>query len=47
VKEKVRIESQDPNLIAAMAKLTVLEREVVKWRTSLAVVMRGNDVDSD
>ena len=47
VKEKIRIESQDPNLISTMTKLTALEREVAKWRTALAVVMGDNDFESD
>ncbi|KAL5360935.1 Rogdi leucine zipper containing protein-domain-containing protein [Aspergillus floccosus] len=33
VKEKVRVESQDPSLMAVMAKLTALQHEVMKWIT--------------
>lgn len=39
VMEKVRVESQDPNLMAALAKLTALDHEITKWRTALAAVM--------
>lgn len=39
VKEKVRVESQDPSLMAVMAKLTALEHEVMKWLTALKVLM--------
>ena len=39
VKEKVRIESADPNLMAAMAKLAALEHAVGMARCCLAVVM--------
>jgi hypothetical protein len=39
VKEKVRVESQDPSLMAVMAKLTALEHEVMKWITALKVLM--------
>ncbi|KAL1959828.1 hypothetical protein VTO42DRAFT_973 [Malbranchea cinnamomea] len=47
VLEKVRVESQDPNILSAMAKLTALNHEVTKWRTALAVVMGGVESDSD
>ncbi|KAM0714109.1 hypothetical protein Q7P37_011073 [Cladosporium fusiforme] len=43
VRDKVRVESQDPSLISAMAKLGALERNVVMARRSLGVVM-GVDV---
>jgi hypothetical protein len=43
VKEKVRVESQDPSLMAVMAKLTALEHEVLKCITSLKVVMGEED----
>ncbi|TKA74254.1 hypothetical protein B0A55_05679 [Friedmanniomyces simplex] len=39
VKEKVRVESQDPSLMAAMAKLGALERNVALARRALDVVM--------
>ncbi|WEW60533.1 hypothetical protein PRK78_006020 [Emydomyces testavorans] len=47
VKEKIRVESQDPSLMAAMAKLTALEHEVMKLRRALTVVMGNEDSDSD
>ncbi|KAG9623706.1 hypothetical protein KCU60_g22357, partial [Aureobasidium melanogenum] len=39
VKEKVRVESQDPSLISAMAKLAALEHTVELGRRALDVVM--------
>lgn len=39
VKEKVKIESADPNLMAAMAKLAALEHAVGMARCCLAVIM--------
>lgn len=44
VRDKVRVESQDPSLISAMAKLGALERNVAMSRRSLGVVM-GVDVE--
>lgn len=44
MKEKIRIDSQDPSLIAVMAKLTALEHEVMKCIASLKVVM-GDDAE--
>jgi hypothetical protein len=44
VKEKVRVESQDPNLMAAMAKLNALERSVALGRKALDIVM-GEEED--
>lgn len=44
VKEKVRVESQDPSLMAAMAKLNALERTLGLVRAALDVAM-GKDVD--
>lgn len=46
VREKIRVESQDPSLMAAMAKLTALDNETTKLRKALAVVM-GDESDSD
>ncbi|KAF2863026.1 hypothetical protein K470DRAFT_211624 [Piedraia hortae CBS 480.64] len=40
VRDKVRVESLDPNLMAALAKLVSLERSVDTWRRALDVVMR-------
>ncbi|MCJ1226130.1 hypothetical protein MMC12_002779 [Toensbergia leucococca] len=42
VREKVRVESQDPSLMAVMAKLSALGHGVAVWRRGLAVVM-GED----
>ncbi|MCJ1291077.1 hypothetical protein MMC34_002620 [Xylographa carneopallida] len=39
VREKVRVESQDPSLMAVMAKLSALEHAVGVARGSLAIVM--------
>ncbi|OKL60760.1 hypothetical protein UA08_04279 [Talaromyces atroroseus] len=47
VKEKIRVESQDPSLIAVLAKLSALEHEVMKCRASLKIVMGDDDGDSD
>ncbi|KAI9760341.1 MAG: hypothetical protein M4579_001745 [Chaenotheca gracillima] len=43
VKEKVRVESQDPSLIAVMAKLAALEHNVALSRKALDVVMGKDD----
>jgi len=45
VREKVRVESQDPSLMAVMAKLSALEHAVVGARRSLAIVMGQDDDD--
>lgn len=42
VKEKVRVESQDPSLISASAKLNALEHSVMLSRKALNIVM-GRD----
>jgi len=39
VREKVKVESQDPNLMAAMAKMNALERSVALGRKALDCVM--------
>ncbi len=44
VKEKVTVESQDPSLMAAMAKLAALEHHVAAAQRSLATVME-EDID--
>ena len=44
VREKVKVESQDPNLMAVMAKLSALEHGIGIARKSLAIVM-GLDED--
>ncbi|KAL2056009.1 hypothetical protein ABVK25_003651 [Lepraria finkii] len=41
VKEKVRVESQDPSLMAVMAKLSALGHAVGGWRVRVGVVMGG------
>jgi hypothetical protein len=46
VKEKVRVESQDPSLISAMAKLAALEHTVELGRRALHVVM-GKEFEGD
>jgi hypothetical protein len=43
VKEKIRIESQDPALISAMAKLNALEHNIVLSRRALNIVMGRED----
>lgn len=47
VKEKVRVESQDPSLMAVMAKLTALEHEVMRCVDALKVLMGSEDTESD
>ncbi|KAI9745308.1 MAG: hypothetical protein M1818_001588 [Claussenomyces sp. TS43310] len=46
VREKVRVDSADPSLMAAMAKLGALEHSVAMARKSLSIVMR-EDVEDD
>ena len=46
VKEKVRVESQDPSLMAVMAKLSALGHAVGGWRLRVGVVM-GEDLEGD
>jgi hypothetical protein len=46
VKEKIRVESQDPSLISAMAKLAALEHTVELGRKALHVVL-GNEDEAD
>lgn len=46
VKEKVRVESADPSLISAMAKLAALEHTVELGRRALDVVM-GKEHEGD
>lgn len=46
VREKVRVESQDPSLMAVMTKLTALENEVLRWTAALRVLM-GNEDNED
>lgn len=47
VKEKVRVESQDPSLMAAMAKLGALEHSVALSRRALDVVVGKEDECGD
>jgi hypothetical protein len=46
VKEKIRVESQDPALMSAMAKLNALEHSVMLNRRALNIVM-GRDEPLD
>ncbi|KAF3912638.1 hypothetical protein ABW21_db0200387 [Orbilia brochopaga] len=41
VKERIRVESQDPSLMSVMAKLGALEHNLAMGRTSLGIVMRS------
>lgn len=43
VREKVRVEAQDPSLMAVGAKLSAVGREVEGWRGRVAIVM-GDEV---
>ena len=45
MREKIRVESQDPSLMAVMAKLSALEHRVGVARRSLAVVMGVEEDD--
>ena len=45
VREKIRVESQDPSLMSVMAKLSALEHGVGVARRSLAIVMEGDEDD--
>lgn len=47
VKEKVRVESQDPSLMAVMAKLTALEHEVMRCVDALNILMGNEDTESE
>lgn len=47
VREKIRVESQDPSLMSVMAKLTALEHEVMKWISALKVLMGNEDTESE
>ncbi|MCJ1329026.1 hypothetical protein MMC10_005703 [Thelotrema lepadinum] len=47
VREKVRVESQDPSLMAAMAKLSALEHGIRVARRALGVVMGNDEGDED
>ena len=46
MREKVRVESQDPSLMAVMAKLSALGHAVGGWRLKVGMVM-GEDVEGD
>jgi hypothetical protein len=43
VREKIRVESSDPNLMAAMAKLNSLERTIALARKGLDTLMGQDD----
>ncbi|KAJ5290010.1 uncharacterized protein N7443_010263 [Penicillium atrosanguineum] len=47
VREKVRVESQDPSLMAVMAKLTALEHEVMRWVAALRILMGNEETESE
>jgi len=47
VKEKVRVESADPSLMSALAKLGALEHSVAVSRECLRVVMGGGEDEDD
>lgn len=46
VREKVRVESADPSLMAVMAKLSALGHAVAGWRLRVGVVM-GEDLEGE
>lgn len=46
MKEKVKVESQDPSLMAVMAKLSALGHAVAGWRLKVGVVM-GEDIEAE
>lgn len=46
VRDKVRVESQDPSLMAAMAKLGALERNIALSRRALDIVMGKENEES-
>lgn len=46
VREKVRVEAQDPSLMAVGAKLSAVGHAVKGWRWKLAVVM-GEEVGEE
>lgn len=43
VREKARVETADPSLISVAAKLSALEHEVTRWRTSLRILMEESE----
>lgn len=45
VREKARVETGDPSLMSAAAKLSALEHEVARWRASLGILMDKADND--
>jgi hypothetical protein len=47
VREKVRVESADPSLLAAMAKLAALEHNVGMARKCLSIVMGEENEESE
>lgn len=47
VREKARVESQDPSLMALMAKLTALEHGIKVARRALTIVMGADDTEDD
>lgn len=47
VREKARVESQDPSLMALMAKLTALEHGIKVARRALTIVMGVDDIEDE
>jgi hypothetical protein len=47
VRDKVRVETQDPSLMAALAKLSALERSVALSRKALGIVMGGTGEEEE
>ena len=43
VREKARVETGDPSLMSAAAKLSALEHEVARWRRNLNILMEKNE----
>lgn len=43
VLEKIRIGSQDPDLLSATLKIAALEKEILRWMQSLDSLADGND----
>ncbi|OCT53100.1 hypothetical protein CLCR_10441 [Cladophialophora carrionii] len=42
VREKVRVESGDPNLMSIAAKISALEHDVARWRMNLRIILTGS-----
>lgn len=46
MRDKVRVESQDPSLMAVGAKLSAVGHAVEGWRVKLGIVM-GEEMDGE